>query len=520
VGELPLDRQPLVTDLRRPENLPGAPAQVEFLSTHGSLVFRTGTDVYKLKRPKDYGFFDYTSLEARRRFCHEELRLNRRTAPDVYLDVLPVFRDERGHSLVRRGPIVDWAVHMRQLPDEDSALSRLAAGALGAAQIEAIAARLARFFREAESVATDPGSLTRTVSENLEQLRAFVPRLLDGATLDAVERGQRAWLEAQAARLAARPTRDGHGDLRLEHVYLLPEGVVIIDCIEFLDRFRLGDPALDAAFLAMDLCRCGRGDLSELLLASLAYESDDYDAWPLLDGYQSHRAAVRSKVAGLVATDPATAAEAAARKAREAAAFLALSRALLERDGAGPRPRALIAVGGTIASGKTTLAEALARRAGLPRVSADATRKHLAGLAHEQRAAPEHYGTEFTAATQAELLRRADVVLTAGRSALLDTTFARGELRSRARALARAHDVRFLMVECRVPEAVARARLAARTGGVSDAREDLLPVSLSRWEPVTGLSPGEHLVLDTAGPVEPGVQAVLSRLNWPALAAR
>ena len=515
MGEAPLDRQPLVVDLRRPENLPGAPQHVEFLSTHGSLVFRTGTDVYKLKRPRDYGFFDYTTLDARRHFCDEELRLNRRTAPDVYLEVLAVFRDARGHSLVRPGEVVDWAVHMRQLPDERSALALLRAGRLGASDIEAFAARLARFYEQAAPAPADPAGLARNVEENFSQCAAFVPRLLDGPTLAAVERGQRAWLATQAPRLAARPARDGHGDLRLEHVYLLEQGPVIIDCIEFAGRFRVGDPALDAAFLAMDLERCGQPALAELLLARLAYESDDYDAYPLLDGYESYRATVRGKVAGLVATDAATAPAAAARKAGEARAFLELARRLIEREGAGPRPRALVAVGGTIGSGKTTLAEALARRVGLPQVSADATRKHLAGLRHDERAAPEHYASAFTAATQDELLRRAEQPLLAGRSAIVDTTFARAALRARARDLALRHGARFLLVECRVPEALARQRLRARTAGVSDAREDLLAASRASWEPAAGLPPDEHLVVDTSGAIDRGVEAVLERLGWP-----
>jgi aminoglycoside phosphotransferase family enzyme len=169
-------------------------------------------------------------------------------------------------------------------------------------------------------VPADPANLVRSVAENFEQCRAF-GALLEGATLSAVEGRQLAWLAAQGQRLATRPALDGHGDLRLEHVYLLPEGPVIIDCIEFAERFRVGDPALDVAFLAMDLVRCGHGALAELLLARLAYERDDYDAYPLLDGYQGYRAMVRCKVAGLVSTDAATAPAAAARKAGEARTF-------------------------------------------------------------------------------------------------------------------------------------------------------------------------------------------------------
>src|SRR5262245_48539157 len=147
---------PLVADLRRAENLPPEagrpPSSVEFLSTHGSFVFRTPVNVYKVKRAKDYGFLDYRSLDARRHFCNEELRLNRRLAPDVYLDVLPVRRDGAGHSLVRGGEVVDWAVHMRTLPDAQSALALLRAGRLGPDELAAVAARLARFFRDAPAV--------------------------------------------------------------------------------------------------------------------------------------------------------------------------------------------------------------------------------------------------------------------------------------------------------------------------------------------------------------------------------
>jgi hypothetical protein len=505
----PLEDQPLVRDLRRHENLPGQPERVEFLFTHASLVFRTPDDVYKVKRAKDYGFFDHTTLAAREHACREELRLNRRTAPGVYLDVLPVRRDAAGHSLVRDGDVVDWAVHMRALPDAVCAQSLLRTGRLLPADIAAVAVSLARFYAGLPLLPPAAAALADALEENLSQARPFVPELIGAAELERVATAQRAWLAGHAALLAARPARDGHGDLRLEHVYLLPHGPALIDCIEFLDRFRIADPVLDVAFLAMDLAHQGRRALGDYLLGRLAYATDDYDGYPLVDGYIAYRAFVRAKVAGFVAVDPSTPAPTAERKRREARAFFATSLAALQPPA---RPRTLLAIGGGIASGKTTVADALAAALGLGAVSADATRKHLAGLAHEAHGPPALYAPEVTAATQDEVLRRAGLVLASGRDVIVDTTFRSAAMRARARASAAEHGARFLLAECRVPAAVARARLGARTGGVSDARAELFARFTAAWEPVDELPPAEHLVLDGTHPPAALVELVRTRL--------
>ncbi|MHC4845076.1 MAG: bifunctional aminoglycoside phosphotransferase/ATP-binding protein [Planctomycetota bacterium] len=500
---------PLVADLSRPENLPGEPRSVEFLFTHGSFVFRTPRDVYKVKRAKDYGFFDYSTLAARKHFCEEELRLNRRTAPEVYLDVLPVTRDARGHAIGRTdahpGETVDWAVHMATLPDDRSALWMLRGGTLSAADLSAAAARLARFYASAHRHTADPGAMRKNLEENFDQVRPYIGRFIDQALFDDIRDGQLSWLEESADLLAARPARDGHGDLRLEHLYLMPSGPVVIDCIEFLDRFRIADPALDIAFLAMDLRRESRADLAEHLLARFAYESDDYDLYPLIDGYVSYRAYVRAKVACFVAADEGTDAETAARKAGETLAMFALARDALSLPRPAPR---VVAVGGPIASGKTTLAEALAERDGMAHVSADATRKHLGGLAHDERGDEALYTDAFTEHTMNELLRRAEQVLLSGRGVVIDTTFRDRGLRERAHALADKHRAAFLMVECRVPEELQRERLRARTGGVSDAREELLDRFTEGFEPIDELPPSQHLVLDTSHPLDGLIAAV------------
>src|SRR5262245_39066827 len=214
----------LVEALRRPEAYPPpAPARVDLVVTHISWVFLTDRDVWKVKRPVDYGFLDYTTLERRRHFCHEEVRLNRRLAPDVYLGVVPVRRGPDGPTLTGDGPIVDYAVHMRRLPHAASADALLRAGALTHDHLWRLAATLARFYA---AVPVTPAygaadAIRANVTENFDQVRPFVGRFVSAAIFDAVRDWQLGFLDRHAGRFRARMdagrVRDGHGDLRLEH---------------------------------------------------------------------------------------------------------------------------------------------------------------------------------------------------------------------------------------------------------------------------------------------------------------
>jgi predicted kinase len=256
----------------------------------------------------------------------------------------------------------------------------------------------------------------------------------------------------------------------------------------------------------MDLYRNGRADLAEWFLARFAYECDDYDGFALFDGYASYRALVRAKVAAMLAADPSTKAMVVERKRSEARATLTLAQQLL----AVRRPAPVAwAVGGLIGAGKTTVAEALARRTGAVPVSADATRKSLAGLRHEQHALAEHYTDEFTGRVQTEVLRRAESVLRSGRGVILDSTFRSARLRHAALALASRCHARFHLVECTAPAEVLRQRLRERTRSVSDAREDLLERCVAEYEPVRELLPEQHLVVDTTRPLDRLVDEIL-----------
>jgi aminoglycoside phosphotransferase family enzyme/predicted kinase len=509
----------LLDDLRRPEAYPAPqPSQVTQVTTHISWVFLTDREVWKLKRPVDYGFVNYTTLEQRRRCCEDEVRLNRRLAPDVYLGVVPVRLGPQGHWFGANGDVVDYAVRMRRLADERSADALLRRGALTPEHLMHLAARLAGFFRDA-APAPEAGAIDvirDNVVENFVQVEPFVGRFVSRDTFDAAQAWQLGILARHAGRFRERVEqgriRDGHGDLRLEHVYFEDGGPIVIDCVEFNERLRHGDVSADVAFLAMELTARSRTDLAELFLAAFAVESDDHDLYGVVDFYAGYRAWVRGKVAAFLAADPSTPREKAVRKAEEARSLFALARSYAE---ARTDVSSVVAVGGVIGSGKSTLAETLGRSTGIPVISSDRVRKALAGVRATERAPEGAYSAAFSARTFDELFRRAAVVLGSGRGVVLDATFRERALRLRAQDLARRHGRWFLFVETVCNDATLRERLRRRATGpsVSDAGEALLERVRAEFEPVTELGAGEYVRVDTTGPPESSARAVLEAIR-------
>ncbi|MBW2191950.1 MAG: AAA family ATPase [Deltaproteobacteria bacterium] len=307
------------------------------------------------------------------------------------------------------------------------------------------------------------------------------------------------------ARVDASRVRDGHGDLRLEHVYFGTDGsITIIDCIEFNDRFRYGDVCADIAFLSMDLAWHGRVDLAERFLARYARESNDYDLYSVVNFYESYRAFVRGKVASLLAADTEASPGARERARREARRYFVLALAY-ERPPLVP-PR-VVAVGGMIASGKSNAAATVAELLAAPLLSSDRTRKRLMGHRPTESMQSEAwsgaYSPSSTEAVYEELWRLADIVLSSGRPIVLDASLRTAAMREAAHRLADRHGVPFLLIECSAPRELIRKRLARRESfgaHESDARTNLLDEFEKRFEPIDELPPSEHVRLDTSLP--------------------
>jgi aminoglycoside phosphotransferase family enzyme/predicted kinase len=498
---------------------------VALIETHISRVFLIGGHVFKLKKAVNFGFLDFTTLERRRDACEAELRLNRRLAEHVYIEVLPVTRSEEGvHEVAGGGRIVDYVVHMRRLPDRRRADRLLEEGALALTQVDEIALCLANFHARVPDEPErrhfgSPAAVLENVDENFAQTRSSIVRYLELGQARELEEFQREFLRTQAQlferRMQAGRVRDGHGDLRLEHVYLLGEGVAIIDCIEFNDRFRYADVCADLAFLSMDFDEHGRVDLGERLLSRYAWASDDYELYALVDFYQSYRAHVRANVAGFRALSDE--AEDSVRKKSDAEArrhyLLALSAARRT-----VRRACVIVVCGVIAAGKSTISEALAAELCVPLVVADRVRKSLAGVSPEtplsDAAFAAHYSAEATRAVYGELMNRGESVLSSGRSVILDASFRSRQHREAARALARRLGAEFLLIECACSRELCLDRLARRAAkpNVSDGRAEIFDQFMSNFDVIDEFPASEHLVLDTALPLEENLQRARAAL--------
>jgi uncharacterized protein len=510
----------------------GPPA--ELITTHMSWVLRSSTWVVKLKRPVSYDFADYSTIEARHKACLEELRLNSRLAPDVYVGLLSLHW-EQGRPCFQTQPLetqpgtqatqpgtraADYAVLMRRLKDEDALSVRLVDGTLSLCHLEALATRLAHFYTNTTQVAEsgDWDAVAGVVRRNFQEIRHLGQTVISASQVELVAVRTEAILNRLKGRLLSRvqrgAIRDGHGDLRLEHVYFEGQSLtpIIIDCVEFEPAFRHGDLALDAAFFAMELELADRGDLAAYFWSCLARSLQDYSFYPLIDFYVSYRAAVRSKVAALVADAADTQKDKRLKKGKEALALWGLA----ERASLGLHPGcvAVVCVGGLVGAGKSSLADALIPLLRGPSISSDRVRKSLAGIAPTQPGSAEIYGERSTALTLATMLSAAEDVLASGRPVILDATFRSPAWRGAFRELAKKHRAPFLFVEARCNEAQLRERLRGRetASSVSDARETHLEMIAALFEPPIELPASECFVVHTDQPIAPALIQITKRL--------
>lgn len=523
----------LINALSQPAAFPFPVTEIEVMQTHISVVFLAGEFVYKLKKPVKLSFLDFSTLEQRRHFCEAEVRLNRRLAPDVYLGVVPITKADSHLQFEGTGAAVEWAVKMRRLPKEATLEHRLKANEIESRQIESLARRLAGFHAVADAGAHISAfgrfdNVARNIRENFVVAAPKVGRTVSIAVRDrllALTENELCTRQTLIdARSARGVPRDTHGDLHLDHVYLFPDrqppgDLLIIDCIEFNERFRYTDPIADMAFLAMDLQFHGRWDLARLFCEAYFAESGDDEGRPLLSLYLSYRAAVRGKVDGLQLDEQEIpeAARAAALVRAKGHWLLALTN--LERPARRP---CVILVGGLPGTGKSTLAKQLADRAGFLVIRSDVVRKELAGIpAHTKAAGPVNagiYTPEWTGRTYAECRARAEKLLFAGERVLIDATFMEEQHRRSMLQMARDWGVRGLFFVCETPAKIVRARLAARTGDPSDADWVVYQSACERWEE-PGLDTTRQLYrLDTSAPVEMAVEQALGVLRENELA--
>jgi len=520
----------LLADLSRPEAYPIPVDTIDIEETHISIVFLAGDRVFKVKKPVDFGFLDFTTLERRHHFCQEEVRLNRRLTRDVYLGVVPVVEAGGQLQFDGDGEVVDYAVQMRRLPHDRMLLRMLGRGEVTAQLLDVLAERLAQFYRH--EAATGPGvdewgtaeAVWHNIRENLDQTERYVGEIIAPIQLRWIEEASANFLWNEAAlfhrRVASGRIREGHGDLHLAHVFveqLMPDGLQIVDCIEFNPRLRCGDIAVDVAFLAMDFDHHGRSDLGTQLVALMAERLADSELARLVHFFSVYRAHVRAKVTCFRTDELAPELPEYLAVRTQAERYIDLATSYIIE----PARPTLLLVGGLAGTGKSVLARRLARALGVQLASSDVVRKELAGLPPESRRPVPFgegiYGQELTMATYEALLARADEALSAGRSLVLDATFLDRSWRERARRLATSRSADVVLIECRCPPDVIYHRLLYRAqepGQVSEATWAIYQEQRERYgERFTEVAQLPHLVVETDRPSAMVLDEVLRQLS-------
>jgi aminoglycoside phosphotransferase family enzyme/predicted kinase len=485
------DRNPLVRGLLDPAAYPHPTGTIKLVETHISWVFLTGPFAYKVKKPVNLGFLDFTSPDRRRELCAEEIRVSGRFAPEIYVGASAITGTPRAPRVDGPGVAFEWAVKLVQFDEADRLDNLFEAGRLSAADCERLGADIAATEeRLAVATAADGWGTPRTVRDAaailLEQIRTLRP--------DARQRADRiaCWLEAEltaaasviARRIAAGRVRECHGDLHLSNIVLHSGRMMAFDAIEFSPQLRWIDVANDVAFLAMDLESRGRRDLAAHAVSGWIEAADDHDATRVLRIYEVYRAVVRAAVSAL--RGDADDAPGSSRALTDRYLDLA------ERLMVPPRP-ALYATSGVSGSGKTTLAAAVVGAAGAVRLRSDVERKRGAGMAATDRPADEAharalYGEAATRQVYQRLATLARTMLGAGTSVVVDAACNRRWQRDLVAGAAREAGAPVVWLDFDLPADAVLARVAARAAAgrdASDASEDVVRAQWNAREPIT-----------------------------------
>jgi uncharacterized protein len=517
---------PFIQAMMRTDFYPHRTDSVELRQTHISYVLLAGDYVYKIKKPVRFAFLDYSTLENRRYFCHEEIRLNRRLAPAVYLGVLAVV--QKGERFVlsehprEREKGVEYAVKMRRLPEEHFLDRRIKEGKARKEDLDRIAVKLANFYATA---ATDqarlygsPEVIRRNLEENVKEVEPFIGETL---TLEEYQR-MRDYNDdflAQHCDLLQRRVRDGrvregHGDLRAEHI-CLEDDLVIFDCIEFSEEFRTCDTASEIGFLSMDLDYLGSPLLAEHFVASFQDCTHDPELSQLLPLYKSYRACVRGKVESLKSRE----AEVPEAEREEAKSRARRYFHLAFRYTSAPYSPALLIVCGLVASGKSTIAQNLGDRTGYQILNSDVIRKQLAGIALTAHPTEEYgkgmYGDDFTSLTYDALLKETEDCLKSGKGVVVDATFKDRKHRRQFIDLSSRLQLPVLFVECHASEEKTLERLKIRQqrpGEVSDATVAVYLRQRAEFMPLSDIPGSMRIIVNTEADPEEAAAEILSAL--------
>jgi uncharacterized protein len=449
--------------------------------THISWVILCGDFAYKIKKPVSFGFLDFSTLELRRHFCEEELRLNRRFSPEIYLAVVPISQGEQGMVMDGTGPPVDYAVKMRRFRQEQLLDGIAARDGLDETLLRSLARELAEVHARLPPCYPDkrgnepgtPAALRAAMEQNFEQVRNYSIAQAQRQTLREVEDWLRQRFDEVLPLMTQRMDEgmviDGHGDAHLGNIALVDGAVRLFDCIEFNANFRIMDSISEIAFLDMDIVARGYQQASRRLLTDYLEYSGDYTGLPLLGLYSCYFAMVRAKVS-LLRESPQDKTLVDTDSYREFLRYLSQAKACAQ-----PQHRFLAITHGVSGSGKSTIASLVVERSGAVRIRSDVERKRLAGMAPEQRSDPQQqvslYSAAMTQRTFTRLHALAAMTIESGYAVIVDATFLHSKARATFRSLAVKLRVPFVIIDCMAAPEILRQRLVERERLARDASE-------------------------------------------------
>lgn len=499
---------PLILQMLDPAFYPH-PVQepLQLIQTHVSYVILTGEYAYKIKKPVDFGFLDYSSIEKRKHFCEEELRLNCLGAAELYLEVLPITATGLGGT----GDAIEYLVKMRQFPQDTLLMAMFERGELSETLVIELAKAIARFHQK---TATSDyirsfgkvEQVREAIDQNYEQTEKYIGLAQTQQQFDDCRQyTDRLFAECQHwfdRRIAQDKIRECHGDIHLNNIAYWNDQLLLFDCIEFNEPFRFVDTMFDVAYIVRDFDSGDRQDLTTLFLNTYLEQTGDWEGLQVLPFYVNRQAYVRAKILSFLLDDPAIPASDKAGIQTLAAQFYQQAWRYCQ-----PQQNRLILVSGLSGAGKSTTARAIAQQTGAIHLRSDAVRKHLGGIAVDNRGDASLYSPEMHERTYARLLDLGLLLAESGYTVILDAKYDRQHYRQAAIDQAKSRNIPLQILFCDAPADVRRDRVAKRTGDIADATIDLLPQQ--EFDPFTEFEQSYVQVLDTTQAIDPQLDHVI-----------